>query len=304
MAQLGPLTSLSPSGINPAYPTIVWNGAAFAVVWNQVATSQDLFGVLLDETGVPIGTEKQLITSNNTDDRYATIVATATGFALMYEEAGGSGRGMQLATFDATLIQTGTSSTIGNLAYAAPHKLAIRPGGYAIAGVTNQLGSSADFMFDLLDTNGARVGVDTFLAVGIAAAQGSVAASQSSFAVAWSEQFGAVHVTVLDSAGGIVRDNVLGPGEDPEVIATPTGWAVAWDDSFQAQVNSSLLFAELSPDGTPIAAPVSIAPRTDTLKSNRSLAGNGSGYGITWHELFPAAETDKDGVYFAYVAKP
>ena len=233
-----------------------------------------MYGVALD-TGGQLGTALVIATPPTPSDQTTYMIARAdgSGIAALYDVLHqGQNDDLHFARYDAQLaplVDVIVTSTVPADPFA---DLAVASGAYAFVWNNND-----PVHFGRLDPQGMALqpvvngAAQALIPVRIASHGGS-------FAVAWSESpelSGPLHVTLFDSGGAQTSDSILVDGKVAELIATSSGYAIAWTTS------AGISLAELDPAGKLVSAPVHI---TDDVLGDITMLWDGTGIAMAWSE--------------------
>ena len=292
---IGTQTQLTVAGAC-TQPALVETATGYTAVWTDARQPRtDVFGVRLDAAGAKLNAEGPLFVSTSTDELDPSPVADAVGMGLVF----GSSGELRFATYDTQLASTGVNVSLGLLQTSSRRKLVWARDQYAIVWREDR-GLGHQLFFNRVDATGARLGPDVLVTAGREYNAVGVVATAEGYVVSWSSiDTSALYVTLLDLSGTAIRDvTVAQLAFFGDIVATGTGYAIAWTDA-----GGRLHFGELDAAGALVAAPVLVDARVDSFTQYPSLAWDGSGFGVAWKHQ-DGVQGPATGVYFTRIRLP
>jgi hypothetical protein len=292
----GPI-QVDSSSLNAEYPSIVSNGAGYAVAWQDTRTSADrtIYFALLDAGGNNISGDIP-VSGESTAQVHPSLVWNGSGYGVAWVDNRVEFTNIFFARLSATGVKNGNDSQVSpNSAGQFLPSLVWNGAGYGLVWVDERV-LPTNIYFARLDTNGAPIAGSVEPVCSSTAAQSypSLVWNGMVYGVAWAgapSGNGDIYFARLAADGTMIwiaiSVNSISSGDQysPSLAWTGSEWGVAWRDGYT--MPNSVSFARLSAEGAPVGSQVFIDTPVmgvgiDDWPFDRSLAFGTKGYGVVW----------------------
>ncbi|MFO0675835.1 MAG: hypothetical protein U0169_04835 [Polyangiaceae bacterium] len=297
--------AISTSANSEATPAVAFDGTNHLVVWSdaRLGHDKDLYAVRVAPDGTVLDREPFLVSGTSGDAVEPDVVFDGTTFRIVWAD----GRNGAYDVYGTRVTPAGTVLDPGGVALASSGGEQRRPrvasDGASVLVVWEDARSGVDF--DVRARFVAPTGSSPSQEFAVASSAGdqrapSVGVHDGTFLVAWQDaRLGTVDVRGARVASdGTVRDTtalVLGRlaanQESPSVVATPSGWVVAWSSFARVRSESDLASVSVAADGTVGTARIVVSGTGEERNVRLFDAADGENLLAVWED---AGATGRD----------